>query len=138
MKYKSRPIAKALIELAKTLPESEHGALLDAALRMLEHTGLTREIRIFPRLVLQELKKQESLIFATLTTPEGSAGAHAKSIESLLHKALDMKVSLDEVAEPAAIGGARLSFGDERYDRSIRAALDQFASHVRASQPVLS
>ena len=132
MKYKSRPIALAVLELAKTLPESEHGSLLDAALKMLEHRGLTREIRIFPRLLQQELKKQEKLIFATLTTPDGSAGTHAESIESLLHKALNMKVALEEQAEPTAIGGARLSFGDERYDRSIRAALDQFATHVRS------
>ena len=138
MKFTVRSLAHAVIDLAETLPVAEHTKLFDAALHMLEQRGLSREIRSFPKLLKAEWHKKKKTVPASLVTPSGKAGTKAHGIAAMLEKSLGKKIILEESAEPALIGGARLSFGDERLDLSIKTSLEQFETHVRSSLPSLS
>ncbi|MEK7591031.1 MAG: F0F1 ATP synthase subunit delta [Patescibacteria group bacterium] len=133
MNIRSRPIARAVLDLWSTASKNERNALLDAALHLLEERGLMHEFRVFPRILRDEWQRRENIVPATLKTPEGDAGSHAVSLASILEKTLGKKIAMEEKADGNLIGGAELSFGDDRYDRSIRAALEQFETHVRAS-----
>lgn len=133
MKLKSRPIARAVLDLWEIAPENEQTALLDAALDLLEASGLSREIRMFPRILNDEWQRRENILPATLTAPDGQTGENASALAAILKKALGKNILMEEKADKSLIGGAELSFGDDRYDRSIRAALEQFEEHVHAS-----
>ena len=126
MKVKSRFLARLVVDMSHQLSSDEQQTLLDAALVYLERHGLSSEMRHFPRMLAEEWHKKEESIPVTLTTPSGRAGAHGERISVTIGDALEKKVSLTERADPSLLGGARLSYGDERLDFSLCSALEQF------------
>src|SRR3989344_4856822 len=71
MKFDIRSLAHAVIDLAETLPATDHMKLFDAALHMLEQRGLSREIRNFPKVLKTEWHKKNNSVPASLVTPSG-------------------------------------------------------------------
>lgn len=122
-------VAEALVDTCRDLPDGRLAEAIDAALHLLERRGLSRAIRTFPRAVADVLRKKEGIIVASLTTPAG-AGEHHASIESALRAALGKKISLEEKKDSSILGGAFLSHGDERFDGSIRCALQRLRLHL--------
>ncbi|MBI3332158.1 F0F1 ATP synthase subunit delta [Candidatus Peregrinibacteria bacterium] len=135
MKMHVRDLARAVLDLAEKASPAEKEALLEAALRYLVAHGLAAEINIFPRILEDEWHRRENSVSALLATPSGHAGAHAETLSATLSKLLNKRVGLTEEKDPDLLGGARLSYGDERFDRSIRSALDRFEEHVRSLSP---
>ena len=126
MKVKSRFLARLVVDMSHQLSSDEQQALLDAALVYLDRHGLSSDIRQFPRVLAEEWYKKEGSTPVTLTTPSGRAGAHGERISVTIGDSLKKKVFLTERADPALLGGARLSYGDERLDFSLCSALEQF------------
>ena len=123
MKFDIRSLARAVIDLAETLPATDHMKLFDAALHMLEQRGLSREIRNFPKVLKTEWHKKNNSVPASLVTPSGDAGHTKEGIVQTLEKSLSKKIVMEESADAALLGGARLSFGDERLDVSVQTPL---------------
>lgn len=133
MKVTARTIAHAVVELCRVLLPEEHPAAIDAALTLLRRHHLQRQMRIFPRLVQEAWHEQEGMILVTLTTPSGDAGAEREDLNRALEMLLQRKVELEQESDPSLIGGATLSFGDERIDLSLRTALSAWQTSARSA-----
>lgn len=118
-----RTIAQAFVDLAAGADEGEREALADAAVELLKRHGLLNAARTFPALVEKLWRRKEQAVEAVLATPTGAAGAEARAIGMLLSSALQRPCTVEERAEPALIGGAVLTVGDERFDYSVRRML---------------
>ena len=118
--------ARALVEISCTCRECDCGKLCDAAIGYLRGCKCSRaQLRDFVRAVSVELRKSDVAMLIRLTTPSGKSGDHAKKIESALGKALGRRVELEENAEKDLIGGAKITYGDERFDYTLHGALTQ-------------
>ncbi|OGJ58225.1 hypothetical protein A2635_03255 [Candidatus Peribacteria bacterium RIFCSPHIGHO2_01_FULL_51_9] len=133
MKVKSQLLAWAVIDMSPSLNSEEQEALFNAALAYLDHHNLSSEIKHFPRILAKEWYKKEGSIPVALTTKSGNSDPHGERISTMIGSALQKKITLTEEADASLIGGARLSYLDERLDFSIRGALQQFDTFVRSS-----
>lgn len=115
MKTTTRDIAKAAIA---------------AAFASLEENGLGGETSALTRDLRSELSVRSGSVVATLTTPKGDAGPAAEKIRAMLEKKLGKSVELTEKADTSLIGGAVLTFGDERIDLSVKGSLAEAMEHL--------
>ncbi|ALM09574.1 MAG TPA: hypothetical protein DEB30_02005 [Candidatus Peribacter riflensis] len=134
MKVSAASLARAFVEIAKTIPEGDVGALGEAAAQMLIQHGLTRQSHAFLRLVEREWLKRDGAVPVRITTVSGHAGPLAKEIADTVEKALKRACHIEERADPALMGGVLLQVGDERYDATLRGALSVLAA--RLAEPV--
>lgn len=127
--------AVALVEYCARRPPHEVAAACDAALTFLTERGyLPAMLRRFRQSVEREVRRRGGGGAATLSTPQGDAGAQRSQIVSALERRLGATVELFESREPALLGGAVLALKDDRLDASLRGALDHLSMHLR-SQP---
>ncbi len=119
----SKDIAQALVEISKVLPPEDRAAACDAALKLLEKTR-DNDLRSFPGRVLAALEAQDGILFASVTTPTGSLGDQRASLQASLEKAFGRPVQIEELADPALIGGLVLRIGDELFDASVRGGIE--------------
>jgi F-type H+-transporting ATPase subunit delta len=129
MKTTPQAIARALIETCQSLSENEYSALIDASLLLLESSGNAKAIRIFPRIVRDQLGKR-GMILAEVTTPAPESTEWNASFAATLEKSLGKSVELSATLDPTLLGGALLQLGDERFDASLRGALDVMHQHL--------
>jgi F0F1-type ATP synthase delta subunit len=131
MKHSIRTLAKAFVDLCSTLKEDDYAAASDAVLVKLTELGLgSAARRQFVKAVAKELKVSGAREMLHLSTVHGKSEAHGKKIATALEHALGTKVDLVEHAHKELIGGALLSFGDERFDASIHGALTQLTNQL--------
>lgn len=122
--------ANALLDLAEKCDSGECAGLCDAAVRHLCFCGCSaHDLAAFLRAVRRESLKRKALVTVRLTTPSGRSGPQGKRIHLALEGAIGKKLSLEESADDRLMGGAILSRGDDRYDASVRGALDRLAAH---------
>ena len=134
MKPVIKHLAQALVELSCTCQECDCGELSDAAIEYLRGSGCSRaQLRDFVRAVSLELHKSGSAIPIRLSTPSGKSGEHATTIGHALEKILGKKIELVEQAEKHLIGGAKIAYGDERFDYSISGTLARLESQLTAA-----
>ena len=115
-------LAEALLDALKGVSSQDHAQAADAAI------GAAVKLHIplgeLQREVKRLLPRYDRTLRATLKTKSGDAGAEAKTITSMLEKALNRPVSLEQ-HKADLIGGATLRVGDDLFDTSIRGALDR-------------
>ncbi len=134
MKPSVQDIARAFIELADSLPESERAALIDAVITLLHDRGLVREARLFPALVALLWRKREGAVSVTFTGPSPDA-SEAERIGSVIEKALGRPCMLARLTDRQLIGGAVVRVEDERFDFSVRGALHGLADSLLSFSP---
>lgn len=126
----ARGVARALTALLQEKPASEHEALIDAAIHSLKEQKLRNIIPLLPQLVVQEWKRAEKSISASLTSaaqiPEDAKHALLQGLQNALGKDVDLRTHTDK----DLLGGLSLSFNDERLDGSLRGALSALQSHL--------
>jgi hypothetical protein len=129
MKTSAVAIARALVELCSTLPSSERGALIDASLALLEMHGLGKDMRTFPRTVRRAISELEKSTTGVLITPSGTEEITIELLASI-EKAVGKRVELSVRKDATLLGGALLQIGDERFDASLRGALEGMQRHL--------
>ena len=132
MKTTPSHIARALIETAQEVSPADIPSLVDTALHLLHEAGLAREIRSFPRTVRDEFQKSFGIVGALLVIPSDEAHGSLRQLPETIEAVLQKKVDLDIVTDPSLLGGALLSIGDERFDASLRGALERLRAHLSA------
>ena len=131
MKMILRSTARAFIDVSSDLPPEQLGAVCDVVLAFLSHRGITaRECMQFLSLVRESLLEQLP-VAVSVTTSSGTLGSHAESLTHALERSLAHAVELQEHEDATLLGGARVRFSDERYDMSIRGALEQAHEALR-------
>lgn len=128
-------LARATIEIGRTVPKKDLPALADAVLRLLDQKGLSQKRVIFLRLLRRALAKDKTTLSLTLQTPSGNAGKHGESIASFVHLALGKPVDMQESANPILLGGALLAYRDDRFDASLRGSLALLHKHLSSPLP---
>lgn len=131
-KSSSHDIAQALVEMSRVIPKEDYAQACDSALKMLEQGG-TLDMHHFPGRVLHALQVNEGVVFATLGSPTGDIGDQKAEVQSIIEKKTGKKVQLEQYKDPSLIGGAVLTIGDERYDVSIKGAIEQLVDHLLSS-----
>ncbi|MBI3619022.1 F0F1 ATP synthase subunit delta [Candidatus Peregrinibacteria bacterium] len=130
MKPSPQDIAQAFVESCRELPPEQFPRACDAALSLLETLGHSSAIRTFPRLVHAAWMQGGGAIPAMLTSKTGSLGSEKAEIISSLEQALRRTVDVEEAADPRLIGGIRVRVGDERFDATLRGALDRLTADL--------
>ncbi len=138
MKPTPQDIARALIETCQNLPQQEVSDAIDAALHLLHVYGLGKDMRTFSRTVKDVFAKEFGVTSATLLTHGGDASGTEQAIIGALEKALGKSVDLNVTKDSSLLGGALLHVGDERFDASLRGALQRVQQHLTAISPLVS
>jgi|GEM_PF-817595 len=132
MKMTAASLARAFVETARTLPEAEIPALADAAAHILIAQGLFKDAHIFPRMVEREWEKHDGGVRIRITTAGKETAAFKKEIAHAVEQALKRSCQIEEHADPSLMGGVLLQVGDERYDLTLRGALNQLSAALVA------
>ncbi|MDD5040902.1 MAG: F0F1 ATP synthase subunit delta [Candidatus Peribacteraceae bacterium] len=136
MKMTAASLARAFVETAKTLHESEMHALADAAAHILIEQGIFKDAHIFPRMVEREWFKRTGAVQVSITTAGSSAGTLKKDIAQVVEQSLQRSCLVEERADPSLLGGILLEIGDERYDATLRGALNSLSVQLTAPIPL--
>lgn len=123
-------LAQATLDLAETLPEKDLPELADAVLRLLAQERLSRKGALFLHLLRRACANGNRPLPVSLVTHSGHAGTHGESLAAFLHLSLGKPVTMEESAEPNLIGGALLSYHNERFDASLRGTLSALERHL--------
>ena len=112
MKITAPDIARALLELSKSMPDGQ----------------------VFLKDVRNELSRSISgeALTVTLTTPEGSAPDLAEGIKQMVEKKTGKSVQIIEQKDASLIGGAVVKLGDQQIDFSLRGGLMQLTDSLRS------
>ena len=126
----ARGVARALTALLREKPAIEHEALIDAAIHTLKEQKLRHIIPLLPELVLEEWKRSETSVSASLVSATEMPAEAKQTLLNGLQNALGKDVDLDAHTDKDLLGGLSLSFNDERLDGSLRGALSALQSHL--------
>lgn len=76
------------------------------------------------RLVTQAAEDAAGTLTVTIASPTGEAGSLISAITAAIEKKTGKKVQIKEVKDPSLIGGAVVTYGDERIDLSVKRSLE--------------
>src|SRR3989338_3968754 len=125
-----RSLARALLDLLAERPALEHAMIIDAALMHLRRQKLSQAIPHFARIVLEEGKKRDKGLSASVTSAYTLPEKMKHMLRSGLQDALKQEVALQEHTAKELLGGLTLVLGDERLDGSLRGALGDLRIHL--------
>lgn len=128
MKITAKSIAAALVPMFES--EKDHAHVSDAALHLARKSGIPPYQLI--KAVKVELQRAGNTVSAVLETPTGDAGSEAKSISSALEAKLKKNIQLQQKSSNI-LGGAILTVGDDRLDKSLTGALSRAHRFLRTS-----
>lgn len=134
MKLTAASLARAFVETARTLPGEHIPALAEAAAHLLVAEGLFKDAHIFPRLVSQAWLKSDGAVQVQITTADAGSSSLKDEISHIVSAALQRMCSVEELHDPSVLGGVLLQIGDERYDLTLRGALNDLS--VRLAAPI--
>lgn len=129
-KLQPKIVAHAFLDMTDGLPFAEQNNVIDAFITFLSERGNTKLLRSLPSHVERAMQHRKGALPVVLLTPSGKDAEHAHELSSALEKALGKQVQIREHADASLIGGARVSVGDERWDFSLRTALDSASEHL--------
>lgn len=132
MKMTAASLARAFADTAKTLPEAEIPALADAAAHILIAQGLFKDAHVFPRMVEREMLKRDGAVQIRITTAGKETAAFKKEVVHAVEQALKRSCQIEEHADPSLLGGVLLQVGDERYDATLKGALNTLSTQLIA------
>lgn len=98
-------------------------AALSALAEALAKEGLPSSSRDLEHLMQQALRERSGTIRVTITTPTGSSGELAAKVRTLMKEKAGKEAEIIEQKDPTIIGGAVISYGDERIDLSVKRSL---------------
>lgn len=114
--------------MSDLVPEKDIPVLIDRALDLLHVSG-SADTGAFVHQVMKALEKTGRVVFAELSTPNGSVSAERKaSLTAALEKKFGKTIVITERADPALLGGATLRVGDELFELSLQNALTRITS----------
>lgn len=96
-------------------------AALTEALRKEGLSALPEEVL---RLVTQAAEDAAGTLSVTIASPTGEAGLLIPAVVAAIEKKTGKKVQIKEVKDLSLIGGAVVSYGDERIDLSVKRSLE--------------
>ncbi len=129
-------LARAFVDVAKTLPQDEIPALAEAAAHLLLQHGLLKAAHTFPRLVEREWFRSTGEVQIRITTMSGHAGTLKKDIAQIVEQTLKRSCHIEEQTDASVLGGVLLQIGDERYDATLRGALRGLSTQLAAPIPL--
>jgi F0F1-type ATP synthase delta subunit len=132
MKLTVQQIARAVVDTARIQPAENYEALADAVTEIMSKSGLLRDGRRFIALVDKLWQKQEGVTSVKVLTSGGDLSVLKKQLLAVLEPALGRRCILEEKTDPKIIGGLLLSVGDERFDCTVRTALNELADRMAA------
>lgn len=122
-------VACALTQHCTDHPQGDCAAACDEAIQFLMDHGCSRDnLRRFPARVRRELKRQGVVARLTAAHPLHETALHR--LAPTLEQAVGRRTELVTAVDPALIGGAVLTVGDDRLDGSIRGALVNLKNHL--------
>lgn len=98
-------------------------AALAALIEALEKEGLSVKPKDVESLLLQALRERSGTISVTIRTPMGSSGEFAEKVRKVIKEKTGKDAEIIEQKDPTIIGGAVISYGDERIDLSVKRSL---------------
>lgn len=104
-------------------------AALSALAEALAKEGLPSSSKDLENAVQQALRERSGTIRVTIATPTGSSGELAAKVRTLMKEKTGKEAEIVEQKDPSIIGGAVISYGDERIDLSVQRSLSD-ALHV--------
>ena len=117
-------VAGVLLEETGGLTHAEVERACDVVIDFLLRLGHSpSSLRAFVRAVRRKANAYDPRVPAVLRTPSGDSTAVREDIVAAMERSLDRTTELSEHADPALLGGAVLTVGDERLDMSLRGAL---------------
>lgn len=90
----------------------------------LKKEGLSASPRDLHDLLLKAVEERTGTLVATITTPSGQSGTLAEKVKTALEKKTGKTIEIRDVADKNLIGGAIVSYGDERIDMSAARVLE--------------
>lgn len=94
--------------------------------------GDTPAGRQFLRRVREELtvqlKAMDKTLIVEIVTPTGDSSTLRDAVKQYLESTLNRTVEIKDRTDPALIGGACITFGDQLIDISVRSGLEQAAA----------
>ncbi|MDO8469336.1 MAG: F0F1 ATP synthase subunit delta [Candidatus Peribacter sp.] len=136
MKMTAASLARAFAETARTLPEAEIPALAEAAAHILIEQGLFKDAHIFPRMVEREISRRDGAVQVKITTASKDSVSFKQEVTHAVEQALKRPCSVEEHADPSLLGGVLLQVGDERYDATLKGALNNLSTKLTAPIPL--
>ncbi len=100
--------------------KDEIQSLVLGALQILQEQGLLKNLEAFAESVREAALRLANHHEVRMTTATPVTAVMRKELEALLTKQLKGTVGLEEMIDPAVIGGIRLDIGDERIDATIQ------------------
>ena len=131
-------MARAVVDVARLQPGETYAELSEAATWLLQRSGLLKESRKFLSLVDRLWQKQEGVTHVKITTPGGEPEVFKKQLVSILETSLNRRCLMEEVKDPKIIGGLMLAVGDERFDCTLRTAMNELGSQLAAPVTIKS
>ncbi len=99
-------------------------AAIAALTEALQKEGQSSSPEEVLRLVTQAAEDAAGTLTVTIASPTGEAGALIPAITAAIEKKTGKKVQIREVKDASIIGGAVVSYGDERIDLSVKRSLE--------------
>lgn len=124
MKTDLHALARALTELALTLPAEQLPSLADAAMEYLSTHGRPHDAQKLPGIVRRFLRRHGPPS-VTVETPDPLSAADRTVLADSFAEMLGRTISFHTRENQTLLGGARVQIGDDRFDFSLRGALDR-------------
>lgn len=98
-------------------------AALAALIEALEKEGLSAKPKDVENLLVQALHERSGTVRVAIKTPTGASPELAEKVRKAIKEKTGKDAQITEQKDPAIIGGAVISYGDERIDLSVKRSL---------------
>ncbi len=99
-------------------------AAVAALAEALEKEGLQAKPSELSKLLHEALEMRSGTVVVTITTPDGTSGSLQTIVKDAIQKKTGKNVDIVERKNSSLIGGAVISYGDERIDLSVSRSLE--------------
>jgi F0F1-type ATP synthase delta subunit len=99
-------------------------AAVAALTEALKKEGLSASPEEVLRLLTQAAEECSGTLLVTIASPTGDAGSLIPAISQAIERKTGKQVTVRQVKDASLIGGATVSYGDERIDLSVKRSLE--------------
>lgn len=107
-------------------------AALAEALKKEGHNASSEEVF---KLLTEAAEESAGTLTVTIASSTGDAGSLIPAITAAIEKKTGKKVRIRQVKDPSLIGGATVSYGDERIDLSVKRSLEDAEMLLSNARP---
>lgn len=98
-------------------------AVLAALAESLEKEGLSSKPKDVERILMEALHERAGSITVIIKTPTGSSGDLKEKVRAVIKEKTGKDAEIIDQKDASLIGGAVISYGDERIDLSVKRSL---------------